>query len=194
MKSTFVRAGIAGALALGLVACGGSEKFTIRGGITGLAQPGLVLENKGTTITIAPNATTFSFPEAIDYGDTYRVTVKTDPAHQNCHVRGGAGTAGQYVDIDMLVECFQNAYSIGGKVSGLTVDGLVLANGSSGGTVTLLKDTTAFTFAKLVPDGATYGVTVLTQPTGLHCTVANGVGTMGEAKIENLEVTCGPAT
>lgn len=192
MKSNFVRAGIAGALALGLAACGGTEQFTIKGGVTGLTQPGLVLENEGTTISIAPNATTFAFPDAIDYGDSYNVIVKTNPAHQDCKVRGGKGTAGQYVDIDMLVECVQNAYSLGGKVTGLTADGLVLANGSS--TVGVPKDATVFTFPKPVPDGSTYGVTVLNQPTGLNCTVTNGVGTMGETKIENVEVSCSPAT
>ncbi len=43
-----------------------------------------------------------------------------------------------------------------------------------------------------VLDGAPYGITVLTQPPGLVCTVANGIGVMGEVDISNIVVTCVP--
>lgn len=193
MKSTFVRAGIAGALALGLAACGGTEEFTINGTIIGLKNNGLVLSNNGKTISPAANATTFSFPDTVEYGETYKVTATAQPAHQNCTVYRGEGTAGQMAALNIFVDCLQNAYTIGGTVTGLTADGLVLANGSSG-TVAIAKNATSFVFPALVEDGATYGVTVLTQPTGLRCTVANGVGTMGETKVTNLAVSCVPAT
>lgn len=190
MKSNFVRAGVAGALALGLAACGGTEEFTIAGAVIGLTNPGLVLENAGKTITIPANATTFSFPDRVEYGNSYNVTVKTDPAHQNCVVIRPKGTAGQFAEINIAVDCQQNAYSLGGKITGLTAEGLILANGTKGGAQLVPKDAAVFTFSLPVPDGSTYGVTVLAQPTGLHCTVVNGVGTMGEAKIENVEVNC----
>jgi hypothetical protein len=193
MKSTFVRAGIAGALALALAACGGTEEFTIKGTIIGLKNNGLVLSNNGKTISPTANATTFSFPDTVEYGETYNVTATAQPAHQECDVFGGEGTAGRMAAINIVVQCVQNAYTIGGTVTGLTADGLVLANGSSG-TVAIAKNATTFVFPALVEDGATYGVTVLTQPTGLRCTVANGIGTMGETKVTNLAVSCAPAT
>ena len=192
MKSSIVRAAFTGALALVLAACGGKEQYTIQGGIEGLTQDGLVLSAGGQTVSPAAGATTFSFPNTIEYGETYLVEVKTQPRHQTCEVFRSQGTAGQMAAVQVFVRCTQNEYTIGGTVSGLTADGLVLANGTSGGTVTVSKNATSFVFPVTVKDGATYGVTVLTQPTGLVCTVANGVGTMGEAKVTNLVVTCAP--
>lgn len=192
MKSSFVRAAFAGALALVLAACGGKEQYTIQGGISGLTENGLVLSSGSQTVSPPAGATTFAFPNTIEYGETYKVEVKTQPRHQTCEVLREDGTAGQMASVQVFVRCFQNEYTLGGTVTGLTVDGLVLANGTSGGTVTINKNATGFVFPVTVKDGATYGVTVLTQPAGLVCTVANGVGTMGEAKVTNVVVTCAP--
>lgn len=192
MKSSIVRAAFAGALALVLAACGGKEQYTIQGTIEGLTENGLVLSTGGQTVSPAAGATTFAFPNTIDYGETYKVAVNTQPRHLTCDVYRDEGTAGQMASIQIFVDCNRNQYTLGGTVSGLTVDGLVLANGTSGGTVTINKNATTFVFPVTVKDGATYGVTVLTQPAGLVCTVANGVGTMGEAKVANVVVTCAP--
>lgn len=43
-----------------------------------------------------------------------------------------------------------------------------------------------------VPYGQTYGVVVVTQPTGAFCTVANPSGTMGDAAVTNINITCVP--
>jgi hypothetical protein len=193
MKFNFVRAGVASALLLALAACGGTEEFTVSGTIAGLRNNGLVLSNNGETVMPAAHATSFSFPTAIEYGNTYKVTALTQPPHQTCTVYRGTGTAGQMANMNIFVDCIQNAYTVGGTVSGLTADGLVLVNGSAS-SATLPKNTTSFSFPNKVEDGATYGITVLTNPTGLRCTVANGVGTMGQANVTNVAVTCVPAT
>lgn len=81
------------------------------------------------------------------------------------------------------------SYSIGGSVAGL-------ADGQS---VTLRNNATddlarsangAFTFSTRLSTAASYAVTVLTQPTGQTCTVANGTGTVGSANVTNVAVTC----
>lgn len=191
MKSSFVRVAFAGALALTLAACGGKEQFTIQGNIVNLKNAGLTLTSNGQTVSPAANATTFAFPNAIDYGTEYDVKIATDPRHQFCEFRTRSnGTAGQTASINIVIMCFQDSYTLGGTVSGLTADGLVLANGTSGGTVAIAKGSTAYMFPAAVEDGATYGVTVLTQPTGQVCTVSNSVGTMGEAKVDNVHVSC----
>lgn len=193
MKSSFVRAAFAGALALTLAACGGKEQFTIKGTIVGLTNAGMTLTSNGQTISPAANATTFAFPNTIEYGETYKVEIKTDPRHQNCDFFSrSSGTAGQTAGIDIAIRCFQNAYTVGGTVRGLDVDGLVLANGTSGGTLAVPKNAVSFVFVTPVDDGATYGITVLTQPAGRVCQVNNGVGTMGEAAVSNVEVVCTP--
>jgi hypothetical protein len=85
-----------------------------------------------------------------------------------------------------------NAYAIGGSITGLDVEGLVLINGSNA-TIAPAKAATSYAFPAPVEYGTTYGVTVLTQPPGYRCTVANGTGTMGEAAVTNINVTCNPS-
>lgn len=192
MKSSFLRPALALALALGLSACGGSASFGVNGTVAGQVYPGLVLSNNGVDLPIAVGTTSFSFPGSIEYGETYNVVVKTNPAHQTCEPdeRYSSDTAGRTASINVPIHCFVNTFSLGGKITGLTTDGLVLTNGTSGGTVGIAKGAAGFVFATQVAYGQSYGVTVLTQPTGQTCVVTNGVGEMGDAKVDNIQVTC----
>jgi len=206
MKSFLIRPALALALAAGLAACGGGDKaeFTVSGAVYNLAYEGLQLTNNGgDTITIAPPAkagdqVNFSFPGKLEYGDTYNVQVSKQPAHQSCGLTGNypvnADTAGRLAAINIPFACSINTQPIGGKVSGLTVAGLQLANGSTGGVVTLDKDATAYTFPLPVAYNQTYGVTVLKNPDGLSCSVSNPAGTMGDVAITNIDVACVPRT
>ena len=47
-----------------------------------------------------------------------------------------------------------------------------------------------FTFAAALASGASYNVTVKTNPSGQTCTVSSGSGTIGSANITNVAVTC----
>lgn len=210
MKSSLIRPALALTLALGLSACGGGGKaeFTVAGTVQNLVYPGLVLTTNGTEISVAPPATsgadvTFTFPNKLEYGDEYFVQIKQHPQHQTCNFPGAGGvnqnqinkdTAGRLARINVIVQCGVNTYAIGGKVTGLTAGELVLANGSTGGTVTLPKDATSYTMPAKVAYGITYGVTVIEQPTGLTCTVANPTGIMGDADVTNIDVSCVPQT
>ncbi|HET9106640.1 MAG TPA: beta-propeller fold lactonase family protein [Steroidobacteraceae bacterium] len=82
-------------------------------------------------------------------------------------------------------------YSIGGTVSGLTGTGLVLQD--NGGDNLSVSQNGAFTFATKVNSGAAYSVTVMTQPSGQTCTVANGSGT-ASANVTNVAVSCTATT
>jgi hypothetical protein len=79
-------------------------------------------------------------------------------------------------------------YTIGGTISGLTTVGLVLENGSD--TLSPAANAATFTFATKLTSGATYAVTVETQPLGLSCQVSNGSGTVPNAAVTNVNVTC----
>lgn len=209
MKSSLMRPALALALAAGLSACGGGGKatFTIGGEVSGLVYPGMVLESNGMTINVAPPTTPgavvkFAFPNQIEYGDVYNVQIKAHPAHQECgagsQIPNNTDTAGRLAVINVTLACQVKAYAIGGKVSGLTADGLQLANGSTSGVLTLNKATTTTPFEYAmplpVPYGVSYGVTVVKQPDGLTCTVSNGIGVMGDAAVTNMDVTCVPRT
>lgn len=78
-------------------------------------------------------------------------------------------------------------YSIGGSVTGLSGTGLVLQD--NGGDNLAISASGPFTFATKVNSGAAYKVTVMTQPSGQTCTVANGSGT-ATANVTNVAVSC----
>jgi hypothetical protein len=80
-------------------------------------------------------------------------------------------------------------YSVGGTITGLNASGLVLQV-NNGDTLPVPANSTGFTFDGLA-SGATYDVTINTQPTGESCTVTNGTGIIGSANVTNVVVTCG---
>jgi hypothetical protein len=78
-------------------------------------------------------------------------------------------------------------YTIGGTVSGLAGTGLVLQD--NGGDNLSVGADGAFTFSNPVASGAAYSVSVLAQPTGQSCAVANGSGS-ASANVTNVQVAC----
>jgi hypothetical protein len=201
MKLSYLNAIAALAMAALLSACGGSETYAVKGTVSGLNNSGLVLANGSDTVSVASGATSFEFPNKVSYGTDYNITVKTNPAHMTCTVSNGSASAGYTVEIAAVVTCAQNTYSLGGTFTGLTDDStatarsVVLLNGSTGGSLTISSPTDdtgagSFVFSSYVADGTAYGVTVLTQPTGLTCSITNGTGVMHEAAITNLVLTC----
>ena len=80
-------------------------------------------------------------------------------------------------------------YTVGGSVSGLSGTGLVLQN--NGGDNLTVTANGAFTFATSISAGASYSVTVSTQPSGpaQTCTVTNGTG-MANANVTNVGIAC----
>lgn len=208
MKSSLIRPALALALAAGLAGCGGSDKaeFVVKGTVAGIVYPGAVLQTNGMEVAIPVPAkpgdtVSFAFPNKLEYGDEYNVTFKSTPQFQRvCDtppntIQNNRDTAGRLADINITFVCYVNPYALKGKVNGLTADGLVLANGSTGGSGSVPKPaagvTTPIDFT--LPDvlyGTTYGVVVISQPTGQVCTVVNGTGTMPDAEVTNIQVNC----
>ena len=81
-------------------------------------------------------------------------------------------------------------YTVSGLVSGLSGTGLVLQK--NGGDSLAIGANGVFTFATPLVSGATYAVTVLTQPTSPSqvCTVVNATGAVSGASVVNVNVTC----
>lgn len=174
--------------AIGLAACGGYTGLTLGGSVSGLTNSGLVLANGGNTVSVPANATSYAFPNQVDVGSSFHVTIQSQPQHMTCLVTDITGTVGTTATSNINVACGQNSYTVGGTISGLTADGLVLINGTDA--LTVAASATAFTMPSKVPDGSVYGITVLTQPTGLTCSVTNGTAYMGAAAVTNVQVTC----
>ena len=78
-------------------------------------------------------------------------------------------------------------YTLSGTLSGL--DGTVVLQNNGGDDLSLSEDG-EFTFAGSIDNNSTYSVTVLTQPSGQTCTVTNGTGTISNADVSNISVTC----
>ena len=60
----------------------------------------------------------------------------------------------------------------------------------NGGDPLSLSANGPFTFATALAQNAAYEVTVVTDPAGQICSVANGTGTVGTANVTNVAVTC----
>lgn len=80
------------------------------------------------------------------------------------------------------------SHSIGGTVSGLA-GGASVELQNNGGSNLRVNANGAFTFATPVTAGASYAVTVATQPSGQNCGVTNGSGT-ATANVTNVTVAC----
>lgn len=81
------------------------------------------------------------------------------------------------------------SFTIGGGVNGLTASGLVLRN-NGGDDLAVAASSVSYTFSTSVASGGSYNVTVLTQPTGQVCTIANASGSSLSANVTNANVTC----
>jgi YVTN family beta-propeller protein len=91
----------------------------------------------------------------------------------------------------MLVAChIGGGYRISGTVTGLRGTGLVIENNS--GDSLKIAANGGFEFAHGIDKGGTYSVTVSTQPDSPSqtCTVHNGSGTIDNADISNVIVSC----
>lgn len=196
MKSSYLRAGAALACALALSACGGSDGDLVIGGeFAGVTKPGLVLQNNGgADLTIEPTSVgigRFQFPDLVETDASYNITVKSQPSNaETCTVINGAGRAAYHVG-NIFVNCTIRQHALGGTVTGLTGNNLVLVNGAD--RVAVPAGATSFAMAKVNED-APYGIIILTQPDNQTCTLANGTGTMGANDVTNVAVTCGPRT
>jgi len=175
-----------------------SSGYSIGGTISNLSGVGLVLQdNGGDNLSITGTGSVqFTFPTLVT--GSYNVTVQTQPSNptQNCVVSNGTGTATTTIT-NVQIAC-GNLYPIGGEISGLVGTGLVLEDTLGTGTnVTVDRlpisgaGTVDFTFKTLAPQGTSYAVSVVTQPTGpaQTCSVVNGTGT-ANGGVTTVQVVC----
>lgn len=78
-------------------------------------------------------------------------------------------------------------YTVGGTVSGLSGELVMQNNGADD--LTLTTNGT-FTFSSSLVSGATYSVSVATQPNGQICDVTGGTGTVNDNPVASIEVWC----
>jgi hypothetical protein len=162
---------------------------TVGGSVKGIPKGfSLTLKNNnGDMITVAADGA-FSFPTPVAASDTFSITVDPQPAGQTCTVVNGSGTAGTANFSNIVVTCSASSYKVGGSITGLTSSGLVLSSGDNA--VTVAPNASSFELPSPVASGSSYGVTVSSQPAGENCSVSNGTGTMADANITTVTVSC----
>ena len=172
------------------VAC--TNTYTIGGSISGLTASGLVLaDNGGNNLSVATNASTFTFTQPVAAGAAYNVTVVQQPTGESCTVSSGSGTASANVT-SVALACTPIAYTVAGSITGLTASGLVLQNNATDNLV-VASGASSFTFSQTQLAGNSYNVTVYQQPTGESCTVSSGSGIIS-GSVSNVRVACTTVT
>jgi trimeric autotransporter adhesin len=169
-----------------------TNSYAINGTVSGLQGSGLVLQNNGGDDIGVQTDGGFAFPTKIASGSGYSVTVKTQPSGpaQSCSVQSGSGTVADHDVVDVVITCALRQFTIGGTISNLRGSGMVIAN--NGGDRFNPTADGPFTFPTAMLSGSTYNVTVTNPPIFplQSCDVANGSGTVTEANVTNVEITC----
>lgn len=166
--------------------------FTVGGSVGGLTGSGLVLQNNGgSDLAVSANGS-YAFAAAVADGTSYNVTVLSQPSNpsQICTIANGSGRIAGGNVTNIGVTCATGTFAIGGTMTGLSGSGLVLQN--NGGDDLAVAADGSFSFAAALATGASYAITVRTQPgnPSQTCTIANATGTVGNANVSNVAVTC----
>lgn len=180
-------------LPFALAACGGGGLTTVGGTVTGLnAGTAVTLQNNGGDTLVVGAIGSFTFAPQYNAGSTYNVTIAVQPAGLACTVTNGTGriddNASKVTNIG--VSCVPGL-TIRGNLTGLASGNTVVLQNNDADPISLTTNST-FNFPRLLVSGATYNVTVRTQPTTpvQTCTVSQGTGTVGNSDVLNVAVAC----
>ena len=169
-----------------------ANTYAVAGTVTGLSAAGLVLQNEGgDNLSLTAHTSSFRFASTVAAGGSYNVTVAAQPTGLTCTVSHGSGSGVTGPITDVSIVCNPLTYTVAGAVTGLTTAGLVLQNNGADN-LTVNANATAFKFAAPIAAGGGYRVTVSAQPTGLTCTVSQGIGTNVTANVGGIIIICGP--
>ena len=128
---------------------------------------------------------TYSFG-SFSSGTSYDITVRQQPVSQTCTVTEGEGTLS--VSTTVVVTCSSESYTVSGTVVGLYSGQSVTLQNNSGDDLTV-SDNTSFSFTTKVAQGATYLVTVKTQPTAQTCTPNLNSGVVSD-NVSDVSIIC----
>lgn len=163
-----------------------TNSYTVGGSAADLTGTVVLQNNAGDDLSLSANGS-FTFATSVADTASYSVTILTQPAGQTCSVGNSSGTVNGNNVINVAVTCSTNVYTVGGTVAGLSGTVVIQNNGADNSTIT---SNGSFMFATSVADTVSYDVTVLTQPAGQTCSMANSSGTVNGNNVTNVTVTC----
>ena len=175
-----------------------STDHVVGGTVVGLPDGGLtgntlILQLNGADdLSITGNGG-FTFPVLLPDATAYSVTVAGHPSSpkQTCSITNGEGTINAADVSNVDIQCqSENSYSVGGSITGLLSDGLILQNNGKDD-LPITPNASEFSFDTPLPDGDNYNVTIHSQPDpDQHCTVSNGSGTLSGAAVTDIGINC----
>ncbi len=173
----------------------GSSSYVLKVSVSGLQQGKNIVLNSGQSTTenvFTENEAlgittdgTYSFG-SFTSGTSYNISVRQQPVSQTCTVTSGEGTLSASTTI--AVACTSESYTISGTVVGMLSGQSVTLQNNSGDNLTVSSNT-SFSFTTKVASGATYLVTVLTQPTGQTCTPNLNSGVVS-GNVTDISIIC----
>jgi hypothetical protein len=163
------------------------SNYTIGGTLSGLATGNLlILQNGADTINLNANGS-FTFNTSVQHGSTYNVIIYSSSTGQACNITNEAGSINGANISNILVNCTNNTYTVGGTISGLS-GSITLQNNNSDDLTLSLNG--LFVFSTPIRYQSAYNVTILTQSNGQSCAVNNGTGNVGAANITSITIVC----
>ena len=101
-----------------------APNYTVGGTISGLTVSSVVLANGNATVTVAAGASSWVFPVSFAAGSSYSVTVKTQPAGEQCEVTSG-GSGMEPADVgNVTVACGFGQWTWKGGLNTLNASGV----------------------------------------------------------------------
>jgi 6-phosphogluconolactonase (cycloisomerase 2 family) len=170
--------------------------YKVGGTASGVAGTGLVLQLNGGNDLPVSGSGPFTFATGLPSGTGYTVAIKAQPGTpaQLCELINGTGTISDADVADPAVTC-KTLRKIGGTVQGLSLSrftsGVVLENNGTDAVTVTANGT--FAFHALVTDGATYNVTIKSQPSlpSQNCSLSQGSAAVNGSDVSTINVTCG---
>uniref|UniRef100_UPI001C553E24 hypothetical protein n=1 Tax=Marinicella rhabdoformis TaxID=2580566 RepID=UPI001C553E24 len=172
------------------VAC--TTQYDIGVNVTGLAAGNSVVfqNNSGDDLTVMSNGSS-TFATAMDEGTSYNVSVLTQPTspNQTCNVTDPTGNINN--DLLLTVECVTNTYFVGGTVSGLLKNSMVILQNNMQDNK-IITCNGPFAFNTPLDDLSAYSVTVFSQPQSpiQECTLSQESGSISGDDVITVELDC----
>ena len=147
--------------------------------------------NNGDALNIFKNQT-YLFKTRLVSGEPYDITVEQQPTEpsQTCTMTKGTGVVNGR-NINAVVTCTTNKYTVGGTVTGL--DGEVIIHNNvplKPYDILTLDASGPFTFGKDITDESNYSLSIFRQPSVQTCTFTKGSGTLKGADVNNVVLSC----
>jgi hypothetical protein len=165
---------------------GTPSSHAVGGTVSGLSGTVSLQNNSGDTLTVATNGS-FRFTTPVTAGQSYQVSISSQPANQNCTVTAGSGTMGSADISTVAINCTTTMFAVRGTLSGLTGTLILQNNGNENLTLTQNGE---FSFPTMLASGSAYQVTIASQPSNQRCTVTSGTGSIDPSSAPGVTVAC----